>query len=112
MDNVFGEWELEARPTTCLTKIEVAVAVSYFELVYINLPMNVKYNEDGTILVSAKDVEGHFVVPESVAELGQYAFKDCVGLKSIEFPSSMKRIGFLLSKAARISRISKFQHPY
>ncbi|MDO4196252.1 MAG: leucine-rich repeat domain-containing protein [Prevotellaceae bacterium] len=53
----------------------------------------VEYSTDGKVLIKARDVEGHFVVPEGVTEVGDCAFEHCHSLISIEIPDSLKGIG-------------------
>lgn len=54
--------------------------------------MKVEYSEDGKQLIKAQDVEGHFVIPNSVKKIGYHAFRFCKGLKSIEIPDSVTEI--------------------
>lgn len=54
---------------------------------------NIEYSEDGKTLIRARNVEGHFVVPDYVTEIGWGAFEGCTGLTSIEIPDSVTKIG-------------------
>lgn len=54
--------------------------------------MHVEYSEDGTRLIKATDVEGHFVVPDTVVEIGESAFEGCNNLVSIDLPYSVTHI--------------------
>lgn len=52
----------------------------------------VMYSEDGKVLRKAQNIEGNFVVPETVEEIGCHAFDNCIGLTSISIPQSVKTI--------------------
>lgn len=55
--------------------------------------MEVIYSEKGKILNEVRDVHGHFTIPETVSEIGDYAFTGCTGLTSVVIPDSVQRIG-------------------
>lgn len=52
----------------------------------------VEYSEDGKMLIKALDVDGDFVIPEGVIEIGGRAFKDCSSLTSLEMHNSVTTI--------------------
>lgn len=54
---------------------------------------NVEYSPDGKALLKAEGIEGHFVIPEGVTEIGENAFRGCTGLTAIELPDSVIEIG-------------------
>ena len=54
---------------------------------------DIDYSIEGKVLINARDVEGHFVVPEGVTEIGRSAFSWCSSLTSIEIPDSVTVIG-------------------
>lgn len=54
---------------------------------------NIEYSDDGTVLLKAHDVEGHFVISDSVTEIGTAAFYGCTGLTSVKIPDSVTEIG-------------------
>ena len=54
----------------------------------------VLFNKDQTVLIHyPANREGSYVIPESVEEVGDYAFYDCRGLCAFRFPSGLKSIG-------------------
>ena len=54
----------------------------------------VLFNKDQTVLIHyPANREGSYVIPESVEEVGDYAFYDCRELSGFRFPSGLKRIG-------------------
>ena len=54
----------------------------------------VLFNKDQTVLIHyPANREGSYVIPESVEEVGDYAFYDCRKLSGFRFPSGLKRIG-------------------
>lgn len=53
----------------------------------------VEYSKDFKVLIKARDVNGHFVVPEGVTEIWEGAFQFCDLLTSIEIPDSVTEIG-------------------
>lgn len=54
---------------------------------------NIIYSEDGKTLIRARNIVGHFTVPNSVIEIADRAFSDCTGLTAIEIPNSVIEIG-------------------
>lgn len=53
----------------------------------------VKYSFGGKTLIRAFGIEGHFVVPDGVEEIGKGAFECCSSMTSIEIPNSVTKIG-------------------
>ncbi len=57
------------------------------------LSMEVRYSRDGLKLLKVRNAEGHFVVPDHVRAIDEFAFCQCKGLLSIEIPDSVIEIG-------------------
>ena len=55
--------------------------------------MEVIYSEDGNTLIRAIDVEGSFVIPDSVTRIECWAFGGNTELTSIVIPDSVTEIG-------------------
>lgn len=55
---------------------------------------NIVYSRDGKkLLLSRKDVEGCYQIPEGVEEIAPYAFANCLKLTEVIFPSTLYEIG-------------------
>ena len=56
-----------------------------------------KLSEDGKTLIKVNnediDANGHFIVPDSVIQIGNCAFKYCTSLSSITIPNRVTKIG-------------------
>ena len=56
---------------------------------------NVLYNKDMTLLIDVPALyEGAFVIPDTVTEIGKYAFADCNGITSVVIPDNVVTIGW------------------
>lgn len=53
----------------------------------------IEYSKDGTKLLKAKSIQGHFDVPQNVYWIESKAFENCTELKSITIPHSVNYIG-------------------
>ncbi|MBQ7157148.1 MAG: leucine-rich repeat domain-containing protein [Bacteroidaceae bacterium] len=54
---------------------------------------NVKLSKDGKTLKKVSGIVGEYVVPDTVTEIMDDAFRDCVGLTSVVIPDSVVSIG-------------------
>lgn len=49
---------------------------------------------EGTVLKKYNGAGGQVVIPNTVTEIGSYAFKECTGVQSVTIPSSVTTIGY------------------
>ena len=75
---------------TSLTSISVDVNNKTYQSIDGNL-----YTKDEKTLIqyAIGKTNASFTIPSSVTSIGEYAFKDCTSLTSIEIPSSVTSIG-------------------
>ena len=53
----------------------------------------VDFSEDGkTLLKCPKDFQGKYAIPDSVTEIADFAFIECIGLTSVIIPNSVTTI--------------------
>jgi hypothetical protein len=73
-----------------LTKINVSINNKNFSS---SDDGKILYNKDKTKLIVYPSVNGEFVIPDSVTEIGSCAFANCINLTSITIPDSVVCIG-------------------